>query len=146
VQLGAEEEVEAVDDLDALLERADFVSLHARATSENENLFDGDAFARMKPGAYFLNTARETLVDEEALDAALASGRLGGAALDVVRPTADDGLHPLLRHENVVLTPHIGGATHETLLRGAQMVAAEIERFASGAPLVNVINREAVGT
>jgi D-3-phosphoglycerate dehydrogenase / 2-oxoglutarate reductase len=145
VQLDAEEAIEAVGDLDTLLERADFVSLHARATSENENLFDRDAFARMKPGAYFLNTARETLVDEEALDAALASGRLAGAALDVVRATPNDGVHPLLRHENVVLTPHIGGATHETLLRGAQMVSAEIERFAAGAPLVNVINREAVG-
>ena len=52
--------------------------------------------------------------------------------------------HPLLRHDNVVLTPHIGGATHETLLNGALMVAAEIERLAAGAPLVNVINRDAV--
>jgi D-3-phosphoglycerate dehydrogenase / 2-oxoglutarate reductase len=145
VELDAAPDVEQVDDLDALLERADFVSLHARATADNENLFGRREFARMKPGAYFLNTARETLVDEEALDEALESGRLAGAALDVVRPTADDGAHPLLRHDNVVLTPHIGGATHETLLRGAQMIAAEIERFAAGEPLLNVINREAVG-
>ena len=77
----------------------------------------------MKPGAYFVNTARETLVDEDALDAALASGHLAGAALDVVRTTATSGRHRLLRHENVVLTPHIGGATHETLLQGAEMIA-----------------------
>jgi D-3-phosphoglycerate dehydrogenase len=100
----------------------------------------------MKPGSYFVNTARETLVDEDALDAALGSGHIAGAALDVVRRRAEPGPHPLLRHSNVVLTPHIGGATHETLLHGALMVAAEIERLAAGAPLVNVINRDAVGT
>jgi D-3-phosphoglycerate dehydrogenase / 2-oxoglutarate reductase len=137
--------VEQVGDLSELLARADFVSVHARATPENENLFDHDAFARMRPGAYFVNTARETLVDEDALDAALESGHLAGAALDVVHKRADSGPHPLLRHDNVVLTPHIGGATHETLLHGALMVAAEIERLAAGAPLVNVINRDAVG-
>jgi phosphoglycerate dehydrogenase-like enzyme len=91
-----------------------------------------------------LNTARESLVDEEALDAALASGHLAGAALDVVRPRAAAGPHPLLRHENVVITPHIGGATHETLLRGVTMVADEISRFAAGEPLRAVVNRAAV--
>ena len=66
--------VERVSDLDELLALADFVSLHARATSENANLFDAARFARMKPGAFFVNTARESLVDEAALDVALASG------------------------------------------------------------------------
>ena len=145
LDLEGDENVEQVADLETLLERAHFVSLHARATPENENLLGHSAFARMRLGSYFVNTARETLVDEEALDEALSSGRLAGAALDVVRPRNASGPHPLLRHENVVLTPHIGGATHETLLRGAMMVAAEIERFAIGRPLVNVINREAVG-
>jgi D-3-phosphoglycerate dehydrogenase len=136
--------LEQVDDLGTLLERSDFVSLHARVTSENENLFDRDAFARMKRGAYFVNTARDTLVDEQALDDALASGHLAGAALDVVRPLPSGGRHPLLRHGNVVLTPHIGGATHETLLHGATMVEREIERLAAGEPLLHVINRQAV--
>jgi D-3-phosphoglycerate dehydrogenase len=137
--------VDQVDALDDLLQVADVVSLHARATPENENLFDASRFAAMKDGSYFVNTARESLVDESALDDALSAGKLAGAALDVLRPHHGSGPHPLLRHENVVLTPHIGGATHETLLRGAMMVAAEIERFAVGRPLVNVINREAVG-
>jgi D-3-phosphoglycerate dehydrogenase len=136
--------VEQVESLDELLARADFVPPHARATPENENLIDAAALARMKPGAFLVNTARETLVDEDALDAALASGRLGGAALDVVRTTEADGRHRLLRHENVVLTPHLGGATHETLLQGAEMIADEILRFAAGEPLVNVVNRSAV--
>jgi D-3-phosphoglycerate dehydrogenase len=137
--------VEQVDDLAVLLERSDFVSLHARATPENEGLIDARAFARMKPGSFFVNTARYTLVDEGALDEALASGRLAGAALDIVRPQREPGRHPLLRHENVVLTPHIGGATHETLLRGAAMVVQEIERLRAGEPLANVVNRQAVG-
>jgi D-3-phosphoglycerate dehydrogenase / 2-oxoglutarate reductase len=136
--------VERVDSLDELLERVDFVSLHARASAENENLIDRRALARMKPGAFLINTARETLVDEDALDEALESGRLGGAALDVVRTTSAQGRHKLLRHQNVVLTPHLGGATHETLLQGAEMIADEIVRFAGGEPLVNVVNRSAV--
>ncbi|MBV8257464.1 MAG: hypothetical protein JO073_06550, partial [Actinobacteria bacterium] len=136
--------VEQVGTLEELLARADFVSLHARATAENENLMGAAALAAMKPGAFLINTARETLVDEDALDAALASGHLGGAALDVVRTTDEQGRHRLLRHENVVLTPHLGGATHETLLQGAEMIADEIVRFAAGEPLVNVFNREAV--
>jgi D-3-phosphoglycerate dehydrogenase len=136
--------IERMKTLEELLERADFVSLHARATPENQNMIDAAALAAMKPGAFLVNTARETLVDEDALDAALASGQLGGAALDVVRPSEEDGRHRLLRHGNVVLTPHLGGATHETLLQGAEMIAAEIERFAAGEPLLNVVNGAAV--
>lgn len=133
---------ERVRTLDELLVRADFVSLHARATAENENMIDARAFGLMKRGASFVNTARETLVDEDALDAALASGQIGGAALDVVRENGGEGVHRLLRHENVVLTPHLGGATHETLIRGAEMLADAIVRFAAGEQLVNDVNRE----
>jgi D-3-phosphoglycerate dehydrogenase / 2-oxoglutarate reductase len=140
----AAEGVEQVDRLEDLLARADFVSLHARATADNANLIDAAALAAMKPGAFLVNTARETLVDEDALDDALGSGRLAGAALDVVHPASGDGPHRLLRHENVVLTPHLGGATHETLLQGAEMIAEEILRFAAGEPLVNVVNATAV--
>jgi D-3-phosphoglycerate dehydrogenase len=139
------ERIERVDDLAQLLGEADFVSLHARATAENENLFDGQRFATMREGAFFLNTARETLVDEQALDDALTSGHLAGAALDVVRPGNWTGPHPLLRHDNVIITPHIGGATLETLQRGATMLAEEIFRFAAGEPLRHVANGVAAG-
>jgi D-3-phosphoglycerate dehydrogenase len=139
------EGVEQVDTLDEVLERSDFVSVHARATPENANMFDAATFAKMRAASFFVNTARETLVDEDALDAALASGHLAGAALDVVRPTQRAETHRLLRHGNVVLTPHIGGATHETLLHGAEMIAEEIVRFSAGESLVNVVNRAAVG-
>jgi D-3-phosphoglycerate dehydrogenase / 2-oxoglutarate reductase len=133
------ETVEQVETLDELLGRSDFVSLHARATADNAHLIDRRALAAMKPGSCLINTARESLVDEEALDASLASGRLAGAALDVFREGASGGRAALLRHENVVLTPHIGGATSETLLQGALMVAAEIERFAADEPLTYVV-------
>ena len=136
--------VRQVPSLAVLLEESDFVSLHVRASADTENLMGRAEFAAMKRGAWFLNTARETLVDEAALDAALASGHVAGAALDVVRPRAREGPHPLLRHPNVVITPHIGGATHETLLRGVTMVAAEIERFDRGESLGSVVNRSAL--
>jgi D-3-phosphoglycerate dehydrogenase len=141
VAVGDTDGVSEVRTLDELLASSDFVSLHARATPQNQNLIDAAALSAMKQGACLINTARETLVDEDGLDAALASGRLAGAALDVLRPATGQGRHRLLRHENVVLTPHVGGATHETLRQGAEMIAAEIERFAAGKPLVNVFNR-----
>lgn len=145
VRVGELASTEQVATLDELLTRSDFVSLHVRVTAETENLFGSAQFSAMKRGSYFLNTARESLVDEDALDAALASGHLAGAALDVVRPLSEGGPHPLLRHENVVITPHIGGATHETLLRGVTMVADEIHRFATGETLHSVVNRAAPG-
>lgn len=126
--------------LEELLARADVVSLHARATAENYHIIGARALAQMKPGGLLINTARETLVDQDALDATLASGQLGGAALDVFDAGPPGERPRLLRHDNVVLTPHVGGATHETLCRGADMIAAEISRFADGQPLSNVIN------
>jgi D-3-phosphoglycerate dehydrogenase len=126
-----------------LLAQSDFVSLHARSTPENANLFGRQQFEAMRWGAYFVNTARESLVDEDALYQALVSGRLAGAALDVVRPRpAGAGAHPLAALDHVILTPHIGGATSETLVCGARMIAEEIRRFAAGDPLVHVANPE----
>lgn len=144
VRVDGADAVLQVDSLPELLAVADFVSLHVRASAGTENLIGPDEFAAMKDGAYFINTARETLVDEDALYAALESGHLGGAALDVVRSRRDHGRHPLLGLENVVITPHIGGATYETLLRGVAMVAAEINRFVKHEPMQWVVNRAAV--
>jgi D-3-phosphoglycerate dehydrogenase len=127
-------------DFGELLERARFVSVHARQPASALDLFGEPEFARMQPGSFFVNTARETLVDEAALFAAVSSGHLAGAALDVLRPRPAGEANPLLRLTGVVATPHIGGATFETLDRGAAMVAEEIARFATGLQLVNVIN------
>ncbi len=130
--------------LDELLATADHVSLHARLNDDNRGLFDQRRFAAMRPGATFINTARAELVDESALVAALQSGHLGGAALDIATPSPATGLHPLLSCPNVVVLPHIGGATVETLIRGGEMAAAEVGRLAAGLPLLNVVNPAAL--
>ena len=123
--------------LDTLL-AADVVPLHARLTPENRRMFSRDRFAQMRPGACFINTARESLVDERALRQALEEGALGGAALDVLERTPDR--HPLLDLPNVFVTPHIGGATAEARYRGAQRaVTAVTELLACWAP-ANVVN------
>jgi D-3-phosphoglycerate dehydrogenase / 2-oxoglutarate reductase len=127
---------------DELLSRSRLVSLHARATAGNRHLVGPGEFALMPRGAYFINTARESLVDEDALAAALASGALAGAALDVVerRPAGDR--HPLLDLPNVIITPHIGGATRETLRRGAEMAAAAVAALAAGDVPGHLVNPE----
>ena len=128
-----------------LLSRSDIISVHARATPGNRHLFGAAAFAHMRPGSLFINTARESLVDEDALRQALASGALAGAALDVAerRPAGDR--HPLLDLPNVVITPHIGGATHETLRRGAEMAAGEVARLVAGQLPDHLLNPKIAG-
>ncbi|MBK0398877.1 D-glycerate dehydrogenase [Limibaculum sp. M0105] len=101
------------DDLDALLETADVVSLHCPATPETTGMMNDAAFERMKPGAILVNTARGALVDEDALIRALTSGQLFAAGLDVFR-TEPGGNPRLSALENVFLLPHIGSATSET--------------------------------
>jgi len=94
----------------------------------------------MRPGAYFINTARESLVDEAALRTALEQGRLGGAALDVLERPPPGTRHPLLTAPNVFATPHIGGATAETLARGAQRAVAAVASLQAGQVPEHVVN------
>ncbi|HUB42253.1 MAG TPA: NAD(P)-dependent oxidoreductase [Streptosporangiaceae bacterium] len=117
---------------DEVLARSDIVSVHARASAGNRHLFSTAAFARMPRGSYFINTAREALVDEDALLDALTRGALAGAALDVAERPAGGSRHPLLDLPNVIMTPHIGGATKETLQRGADMLVAAIAQVLAG--------------
>jgi D-3-phosphoglycerate dehydrogenase / 2-oxoglutarate reductase len=126
--------------LEALLAGSDVVSLHARLTPENRLMFSRDRFAQMRPGAYFINTARESLVDERALRQALEQGLLGGAALDVLDRAPGGGRHPLLTMPNVFVTPHIGGATAETLARGAQRAVTAVAELLAGRVPGNVVN------
>ena len=130
--------------LDDLLSRSDLVSVHARATAGNRHMFGAAAFARMPRGSFFINTARESLVDEDALARALANGTLAGAALDVAEPRQTGDRHPLLDLPNVIITPHIGGATRETLRRGAEMAAAAVASVLSGAVPDHLLNPEAL--
>jgi D-3-phosphoglycerate dehydrogenase len=132
---GAATDSVAFVELAELLRTADFVSLHARATAENRHMFGATQFRTMKDSAYFVNTARETLVDEAALVEALVTPTIAGAALDVIEPTQHGEISVFATLANAIVTPHIGGATHETLARGAAMIADEIDRFAAGRPL-----------
>jgi D-3-phosphoglycerate dehydrogenase len=128
--------------LDTLLAESDIVSLHARAAPENRHLLGAKQFARMRPGACVINTAREMLVDEAELGEALRRGQLGGAALDVVERPPAGRRHPLLDAANVIITPHIGGATQETLRRGARQAVAAVADFAAGRVPGSLVNPE----
>ena len=126
--------------LDSLLARSDVVSLHARLTPHNRQMFSTGRFAQMRPGSYFINTARESLVHEPALRQALEQGILGGAALDVLERSPAGDRHPLLDMPNVFVTPHIGGATAETLARGAQRAVAALASLLAGQVPEDVMN------
>jgi D-3-phosphoglycerate dehydrogenase / 2-oxoglutarate reductase len=117
-----------------LLRRADVVSVHAALTPSNHHLLDAKALSTMRPGALLVNVARGPLVDERALLAALRSGRLGGAALDVfeVEPPTD---RELLEHPRVVATPHLGASTEEAQRRAGTEIVAEVLRALRGEPL-----------
>lgn len=130
----------ALRDLREAVSEADVVSLHASVSPETVGLFGAEQFSWMKPGAIFLNTARAKLADMEALVQALDSGHLGGAALDHFEGEQLPASHPLLSMGNVVLTPHIGGATFETEARGAQMVADDIGRLLAGEMPLHIVN------
>jgi D-3-phosphoglycerate dehydrogenase / 2-oxoglutarate reductase len=132
-------------DLEAALRDADVVSVHAALTAETIGLFGAQQFAWMRSGAVFLNTARAQLHDMAALVAALESGHLGGAGIDHFDGEMLPAGHPFLSMENVVLTPHIGGATTETESRGTQIVADDIELLLAGKAPLNVVNPEVLG-
>jgi len=125
--------------LDELLARADVVSLHCPLNADSEGMMDAAAFAKMKPGAYFINTARGPLVDEGALRSALDSGHLGGAGLDVLErePMAADC--PLYGAPNCLITPHIAWAAVDTRSRLMGVVADNLRAFLAGAP-INVVS------
>jgi len=123
--------------LDELLAVSDVVTLHARVTDETRGFMDAQAFARMRAGTVFVNTARGPMVDDAALHDALASGHLGGAMLETfaVEPTPAD--LPLLSLPNVTLTPHIAGASLTTVRVATERVAEEVRRHLAGEPPAN---------
>jgi len=122
---------------DAVLAESDILSLHLPLTRDTRHLIRAAELARMKPGAYLVNTARGGLVDESALVAALDSGRLAGAALDVFATEPLPAGHPLTKLRNVVLTPHISAGTRDALTTKMRALFANVERFYRGEPLAN---------
>lgn len=129
-------------DLPTLLGRSDIVSVHARLTDDTRRMFNASAFASMKPGAYFVNTARGELVHAPALRDALESGHLGGAALDVFDPEPPAPDDPLRTRLDVVGTPHLAGASRQVALGSADKVAAATAQYLRTGTLPHCANPE----
>jgi phosphoglycerate dehydrogenase-like enzyme len=137
----AREGVHGFDSLPELLPHADVVVLIVPLTVETRGMVDAELLARMKDGALLVNVARGPVVDTEALLAELTAERLY-AALDVTDPEPLPADHPLWSAPNLLVSPHVGGATSAMWPRSYRLVQAQLERFAAGQPLANVMNGE----
>lgn len=124
-------------DLGALLAESDVVSLHVPETPETRGMIGAQAIARMRKGAVLVNTARGGLVDQAALAAALRSGHLAAAGLDVLAQEPADPRDPLLALPNLVVTPHIAWLTTGTFDRSFAIAAENVRRLAAGEPLLH---------
>ena len=135
--------VEGAETLEQLLERADVVTLHVPKTPDTVNLIDAEAIAAMKDGARVVNCARGELVDLDAVQAGLESGKLAGAALDVF-PTEPFTDHPLFGRDDVVATPHLGASTAEAQDRAGVVTAEQVIAALNGGVVTNAVNIAAV--
>ena len=130
--------------LDELLAEADVVSLHVPETPDTKNMMGAEQIARMKKGSFLINASRGTVVDIDALAAALESKHILGAAIDVfpVEPKGNEGdfQSPLIRFENVLLTPHIGGSTGEAQESIGREVASKLIRYSNNGSTLSAVN------
>ena len=123
--------------LEGLFREADIVSLHLSSGPHSDGLVNAPLLNSMKPGALLINTSRAAVVDEEALIHALRHGPLGGAALDVYHREPLWRDHPFVTEfDNVIITPHIAGATRESIAKHTAMIAADLQRYVAGEPLL----------
>ena len=129
-------------ELDFLIESADVITLHAPPPSDGEPLLTAGRIDKMKRGAILVNVSAPELVDQDALESALRSGCLGGAGLDIFPTHPVEPSYPLLNLQNVVLTPHIGGATQETIDRHSRAIAEDLLRYLRGTRPLNLVNPE----
>jgi D-3-phosphoglycerate dehydrogenase / 2-oxoglutarate reductase len=128
--------------LEDLLRSSDVVSLHAVVTNETRGMIGSRELALMRPTTYLINTARADLVDTDALVDVLRSGRLAGAGIDHFAGEFLDPSHPLAAMRNVILTPHIGGATIETIERHTSMAASALSDAVAGRAPTGLVNEE----
>ena len=136
---------EAQHSLEELLAEADVISLHAPVTEDTVGMIGAGQFAAMRDGVVFVNTARAQLHDTDALVDALRAGKVAAAGLDHFVGEWLPADHPLVGMPNVVLTPHIGGATWNTEARQAQMVADDLEALLGGNRPSYIVNPEVLG-
>ena len=138
------DEMHTLGELDDLLPRADVVAGCLPGTKETAGLLNESRLRRMKPSALLINCGRGSLIDTAALETALQEGRLGGCALDVTEPEPLPGESPLWNMENVILTPHISGASFghvaETEDRIYALAAENLRRYLEGEPLLNRVD------
>jgi D-3-phosphoglycerate dehydrogenase len=127
-------------DLPDLLSQSDFVVCLAIATDATENLMNAQAFAKMKPGAFFINASRGNLVDEKALEQALDSGHLAGCALDVGRAPDQMPAPALARHPKVIATPHLAGLTPESIEHQSLETVAQAAEIIKGRAPTGAVN------
>lgn len=127
-------------EFDELLAEADILSLHLPLTAATRHVIGAGALGRMKPGAFLVNTSRGGLVDEAALVAALRSGHLAGAALDVFDPEPPGAANPLYAMPNLVLTPHVAAGTRDAFLEKMTFIFRNLGRFWRGEPVENLID------
>jgi phosphoglycerate dehydrogenase-like enzyme len=128
--------------LEELLRNSDIISLNASLNPENYHMLSFKEFSLMKKGVILVNTARGELIDEEALLDALDKGKVAGVGLDVVEGEPIDKNHPLLRFDNVIITPHTAAYTYECLRAMGEKVVCDVERVAKGEIPDEVINKE----
>lgn len=114
--------------LDQLLRKSDIISIHVPLTSETRHMISSEEFSMMKKGVYLVNTSRGAVIDEKALCIALKSGKVAGAALDVFESEPLSSDSPLMKLDNVILTPHLAASSQEALKRMANTVAVEVVR------------------
>jgi D-3-phosphoglycerate dehydrogenase len=133
---------DATNSLDELFERCDVISVHAPVTAETTGMIGKEEFAKMRDGVVYLNTARAKIHDTDALVAALQSGKVGCAGLDHFEGEHLATDHPLTQLTNVVLTPHIGGATYNTEANHTATVAEDLCRLLAGARPLHIVNPE----
>ncbi len=135
--------VEGVSTTEELYRRADIVTIHLPKTSETANWIDAEAISHMKDGVRIVNCARGELVDLDALEAGLDSGKVAGAALDVF-PEEPFTEHPLFERDNVVVTPHLGASTAEAQDRAGLITAEQVRAALTGGVVTNAVNIYAV--
>jgi D-3-phosphoglycerate dehydrogenase len=135
---------QALSSLDELLRTSDAVTLHVPETPQTRGMLGAEQFARMKPGAHLVNASRGTVVDIEALAAALRSGHLAGAAVDVFpsepKSAGDEFRSPLRGLDQVLLTPHIGGSTEEAQVNIGLEVASKLIRYSDNGSTLSAVN------
>jgi D-3-phosphoglycerate dehydrogenase / 2-oxoglutarate reductase len=142
---GRTENTEGVEllNFDEVIRRADILSVHVPLNEETRGMIDRAVFERMRPGSYFMNVSRGPIVVQDDLVAALQSGHLAGAAVDVLESEPPDFNSPLFSMDNVVVTPHMAGSSHESLATIARRASEDILRVLNGEPPLHSVNAPA---